>query len=204
MEPSVISELAEVDPGAVVGAGCRVWQLAQIREDAVVGHNCVIGRGAYVGAGVRIGDNVKLQNLSLVYEPAVIGDGVFVGPGAILTNDRNPRATDPLGRLKSGGDWIAEGVVVAAGASIGAGAVVLGGVSIGEWAMVGAGAVVVRDVPDHGLVVGNPAGLIGWVGRSGERLRSDGKQWTCPVTGETYGRTDGGLSLRHAAEAGDL
>ncbi len=199
----MISELAEVDAGAVVGMGCKVWQLAQIREDAVVGHSCVIGRGAYVGAGVRIGDNVKLQNFALVYEPAVLGDGVFVGPGAILTNDRNPRSTDPVGRLKSGGDWNAEGVVVAAGASIGAGAVVLGGISIGEWAMVGAGAVVVHDVPDHGLAVGNPARLIGWVGRSGKRLRADGKQWICPATGETYDRTDRGLRLCDAGEVAD-
>lgn len=204
MDPSVISELAEVDATAVVGVGCKVWQLAQIREGAVVGDNCVIGRGAYVGAGVRVGDNVKLQNLALVYEPAVLGDGVFVGPGAILTNDRNPRSTDPTGHLKSSSDWNAAGVVVAAGASIGAGAVVLGGISIGEWAMVGAGAVVVHDVLDHGLVVGNPARPIGWVGRSGERLRVDGELWKCHITGDTYDRTDRGLRLRNAEEVAGL
>ena len=48
------------------------------------------------------------------------------------------------------------------GASIGAGAVIIAGVTIGRWAMVGAGAIVTRDVPDHGLVIGSagaPHGL---------------------------------------------
>jgi len=29
--------------------------------NAVLGHDCVVGRGAYVGAGVRLGDNCKLD-----------------------------------------------------------------------------------------------------------------------------------------------
>jgi acetyltransferase-like isoleucine patch superfamily enzyme len=47
------------------------------------------------------------------------------------------------------------------GASIGSGAVILCGVTIGEAAMVGAGAVVTHNVPDHGLVYGVPARLVG-------------------------------------------
>ena len=37
---------------------------------------------------------------------------------------------------------------------------VLPGVRVGERAMVGAGAVVTRDVPDHTIVVGNPARVL--------------------------------------------
>ena len=37
---------------------------------------------------------------------------------------------------------------------------ILPGVRIGRGAVVGAGAVVSRDVPDHGIVVGNPARLL--------------------------------------------
>lgn len=51
-----------MDESAIIGEGTRVWHLAQIREDAVLGANCVIGRGAYVGPAVRIGANVKVQN----------------------------------------------------------------------------------------------------------------------------------------------
>jgi len=57
-----------------------------------------------------------------------------------------------------------------AGCTMGANSTTLPGLTIGRWAMVAAGAVVTRDVPDFGLVVGNPARLIGWVCRCGEKL----------------------------------
>lgn len=43
---------------------------------------------------------------------------------------------------------------------IGYGATVMPGVRIGHGAIVGAGSVVTADVPDYGIVGGNPAGLI--------------------------------------------
>nr|MDT0658409.1 acyltransferase [Micromonospora sp. DSM 115978] len=190
-----MTEGADVDPRATIGAGTRIWHLAQIREDATLGRDCVVSRGAYVGPGVRIGDNVKLQNYALVYEPAELGDGVFVGPAAVLTNDEYPRAVTPAGRLKSGEDWTAVGVRIGEGAAIGARAVCVAPVSIGRWALVGAGAVVTRDVPDFGLVRGVPARRVGWVGRAGEPLvaKGDGR-FVCPSTGDEYQEHDGRLT----------
>lgn len=186
---------AQVDETAQVGEGSTIWDLAQIREKAVLGSGCIIGRGAYVGPGVRIGDNVKLQNYALVYEPARLGDGVFVGPAAVLTNDEYPRAVTPDGRLKSGDDWHAVGVVVGEGAAIGARAVCVAPVTVGRWALVAAGAVVTKDVPDFALVVGVPARRVGWVGRAGRPLTAKGDgTWVCPETGAEYAETDGRLS----------
>ena len=187
-----IAATADVDERATIRSGTRVWHLAQVREGASVGRNCTIGRGAYVGPGVHLGDNVKLQNYALVYEPAELADGVFVGPAAVLTNDEYPRSVTPQGRLKSGDDWTAVGVVVGEGAAIGARAVCVAPVSIGRWALIAAGAVVTRDVPDFGLMVGVPARRVGWVGRAGQPLiaKDDGR-WSCPQTGAEY-REDGG------------
>jgi acetyltransferase-like isoleucine patch superfamily enzyme len=181
--------MAQVHETATLGAGTTVWELAQVREGARVGAGCVVGRGVYVGVGVQIGDNVKLQNYALVYEPAELGDGVFVGPAVVLTNDQYPRAVEPDGRRKHGGDWEPVGVTVGAGASLGAHSVCVAPVRIGRWAMVAAGAVVTKDVPDFALVAGVPARRIGWVGRAGVRLVESAGElgvWTCPRTGARY------------------
>ncbi len=189
-----IAASADVDERAEIGAGTLIWHLAQIREGARLGRNCVVGRGAYVGAGVRIGDNSKLQNHALVYEPAELGHGVFIGPAAVLTNDEYPRAVSPDGSLKSAHDWTAVGVVIGDGAAIGARAVCVAPVRIGRWALVAAGAVVTKDVPDFALMVGVPARRIGWVGRAGVPLEATGDgQFVCPRTAATYEEKDGRL-----------
>lgn len=178
---------ADVDERATIGDGTTVWHLAQVREGAVIGRDCIIGRGAYVGSGVVMGDRCKLQNLALVYEPAVLENGVFVGPGVVFTNDHYPRSVAPDGTLKRGEDWEHVGVTVREGASIGARAVCVAPVTIGRWAMVAAGATVISDVPDFALVVGVPARRIRWVGRAGVPLEdAGGGRWTCPTTSETY------------------
>ena len=190
-----VAATADVDTRATIGAGTRIWHLAQIREDAVLGRDCTVGRGAYVGPGVVLGDNVKLQNHALVYEPARLGDGVFIGPAAVLTNDEYPRAVTPQGRLKSAADWTAVGVIVGEGAAVGARAVCVAPVTVGRWALVAAGAVVTADVPDFALVVGVPARRVGWVGRAGRPLNPKGAGvWVCPQTGAEFTESDGRLS----------
>jgi acetyltransferase-like isoleucine patch superfamily enzyme len=113
-------------------------------------------------------------------------DGVFIGPSVVLTNDTYPRAINPDGSIKGGDDWELVGVTIKRGAAIGARAVCVAPVTIGAWATVAAGAVVIKDVPDHALMVGVPARQVGWVGKAGRPLRSDSGGWVCPATGQRY------------------
>jgi UDP-2-acetamido-3-amino-2,3-dideoxy-glucuronate N-acetyltransferase len=174
-----IHRTAEVSPAASVGDGTQIWNEAQVRDGATIGSQCMLGKGVYVDVDVVIGDRVKLENRVSVFKGARIEDGAFVGPHTCLLNDKRPRAITPQGALKGPADWVVSGVTVGEGAAVGAGCTVLPGVKVGSFAMVGAGSVVTRDVPDHGLVVGNPARLIGYVCECGARLESDGTCTAC-------------------------
>lgn len=148
-------ETALIEAGATIGRATHVWHYAHIRAGAVIGDECTIGKNVFVDAESRIGSRVKVQNNVSIYRGVTIEDEVLVGPSAVFTNDRYPRAV--------GAEWEIVPTVVHGGATIGANATIVCGNEIGRWAMVGAGAVVVKPVEDHALVVGNPAHRVGWV-----------------------------------------
>jgi UDP-2-acetamido-3-amino-2,3-dideoxy-glucuronate N-acetyltransferase len=160
---------AEVSPEAEIGDGTMIWRNVQIREKARIGNDCIIGQGAYVEYGVVIGNRVKIQNNASLYNGLTLEDGVFIGPHVVFTNDKVPRGINPDGSLKGAADWAVGSTLVRFGAAIGACVVIVTGVTIGRWAMIGSGAVVTKDVPDHALVVGNPARIVGWVSATGTR-----------------------------------
>lgn len=193
-----IHPTADVSPQAVIGEGTSIWNQVQVREGAVIGTNCVISKDVYIDAGVHIGSNVKIQNGVSVYHGVTIEDGVFVGPHVCFTNDKYPRAINPDGTLKGAEDWIVSETRIGYGAALGARAVILPGVSVGRWAMVAAGAVVTRDVPDYGLVVGHPARLKGFVCPCGARLARADLRARCPKCG-----TEIALTAEAWAQLGD-
>jgi acetyltransferase-like isoleucine patch superfamily enzyme len=168
-----IHPTAEVSEQAEIGEGTSIWHQAQVRSGARIGRNCILGKGTYVDAGVILGDNVKVQNYVSIYHGVTIEGGVFCGPHCVFTNDKRPRAVNANGSLKAADDWEVAPTLVKRGASIGANAVIVCGVTVGEWAMIGSGAVVTRDVPDYGLVWGNPARLHGFVCPCGQQLQVD-------------------------------
>jgi len=129
--------------GCSIGAGTRIGAFVEIQKNAHIGPRCKISSHAFVCEGVRIDAEV------------------FVGHGVMFTNDSHPRATNGDGALQSEADWKVEPTWVKRRASIGSNATIRGGVTIGEGALIGAGAVVVADVPDHAIVAGVPARVIG-------------------------------------------
>jgi len=186
-EQIFIHPSADVSPQAIIEAGVKIWHQAQVRERARVGANCIVGKGAYIDFEVSIGKNSKIQNGVYLYHGVTVEEGVFLGPGVILTNDKEPRAINPDGSQKSDTDWQISPVLIKRGASIGARAVVVCGVTVGEFALVGAGSVVTKDVPPHGLVYGNPARLHGYVCKCGRPLaKQDTGDWFCEKCNQRY------------------
>lgn len=174
--PVRIHPTAEVSENATIGEGTSIWHHCQIRPGARLGKNCILGKGVYVDSDVVIGDNVKIQNYVSVYHGVTVEDGVFIGPHVCFTNDMLPRAINPDGTLKSADDWVVSTTVIRRGASLGANSTIRCGIVIGEWAMIGSGTVVTRDVPDYGLVYGNPGRLRGFACPCGELLKPDQAQ----------------------------
>lgn len=150
---------ADVEEGAQVGAGTKIWHLAHVRNTAAIGAGCVIGRNVYVDSNVVVGDLVKIQNNVSVYQGVTIEDEVFVGPCVVFTNDLRPRAQNP--------DWQITPTLIKRGASLGANATIVCGTVIGEHAMIAAGSVVTKSVAPNQLVAGNPARHLGWVDEKG-------------------------------------
>ncbi|NHJ14420.1 MAG: N-acetyltransferase [Candidatus Thorarchaeota archaeon] len=165
MSDAFVHPLAVVDDGAKLGKGTRIWHFAHVRSTAKIGDNCNIGKDVYVDTDVVIGNNVKIQNGVSVYHGVTIEDDVFCGPHMTFTNDLYPRAF--------GESWEVSKTLVKKGASIGAHATIICNTVLGKYSMVASGAVVTKDVPDHGLVMGNPARLVGFVCKCGKPLRGE-------------------------------
>lgn len=98
----------------------------------------VIMAGVIINPDVKIGNHCIINTQSSIDHESVLEDYVHISPNVALAGN----------------------VKVKEGAHVGIGASVIQGITIGKWATVGAGAVVIEDVPDFAVVVGNPAKVI--------------------------------------------
>ena len=138
-----------------IGSNTRIWQYCVVLPGAIIGSNCNLCANVLVENNVIIGDGVTVKSGVQLWDGLAIEDDVFIGPNVTFSNDPFPRSRQRPREYSR--------TVVRKGASIGANATVLPGVTIGEHAMVAAGAVVTRNVPAYGIVVGNPARITGYV-----------------------------------------
>ncbi len=167
LDPSVFVHERALCETTDVGPRTRIWAFAHVMPGARIGADCNLGDHSFIESGAVVGDRVTIKNGVAVWDKVTLADEVFVGPNAVFTNDPTPRAAfrKPPERFLA--------TVVGRGTSIGANATIVCGVTLGEHALIGAGAVVARDVPAHGLVVGNPGRRIGWVCACGETLTAE-------------------------------
>ena len=169
-----------IDDGAQIGSGTRIWHFCHLMPKAKVGKDCILGQNVFIDNNVVIGNGVKIQNNVSVYNGVLIEDNVFLGPSMVFTNVTNPRSF-----IERKTEF--QTTIVRKGATVGANATILCGVEIGSYAMIGAGTMVVKNIPPHALVVGNPAQQIGWVSEAGITLDFDAAGLAiCPQTGKRY------------------
>jgi serine acetyltransferase len=160
------SAFAAFGDGSVLVPPVRVGLASCI----TVGRGVVIHEGAWFSVveahpgrlpELVIGDRVRFgRNLSVACIGRItIGDDVM-GSDDVFIGDCYHDYTDPATPIIDQPMSEPEAVEIGPGAYLGAGSIVLPGVRIGAGAYVGEAAVVTRDVPDHGVVFGNPARLV--------------------------------------------
>jgi acetyltransferase EpsM len=111
---------------------------ATVAQDVQSGAGTVIMAGAVVNPGSIVGENVIINTSSSVDHDCVVENGAHIGPGAHL-----------------GG-----GVTIGQGTWVGIGAIIKDKVKVGRDSIIGAGAVVLKDIPDGVVVFGVPAKVI--------------------------------------------
>lgn len=131
-------------------------KLAQVALD--LGYELVnaISPQAVVSPSVKMGTGIVAMAGAIINAEAEIGDLAIINTGATIDHDcKIGRAVHIAPQC-----GLAGCVEVGNGTFFGIGSRAIPGVTIGEWSVVGAGAVVIKDLPDHVTAVGVPAHII--------------------------------------------
>lgn len=191
-----VHDSAYVDEGVEIGTGTKIWHFSHILSGSRIGENCRIGQNVVIGPDVAVGSGCKIQNNVSIYKGVTLEDEVFCGPSMVFTNVYNPRsAITRMHELRP--------TLVKKGATIGANATILCGITIGRYAFIGTGAVVLEDVPDYALVVGNPAKRKGWMCSCGVQLDFKTDAACCPSCKKTYIKQEPDKIVEQGKEADD-
>ena len=147
-----VSDTAIIEENVEIGDYTRIWNFTHVMDGAKIGVSCNIRDGVFVGTKVIIGNNVHIANGVNIPEGVIIKDNVFIGTNVSFKNVKYPRA------YRKANEYVP--TIVEENATIDANVCLMPGVVVGKNSTVGAGAIVVKSVPEGGFVVSPPAQCI--------------------------------------------
>lgn len=150
---SLIRSHAIIYSGSIFGANFQTGHRVTIRENTIIGRNCVIGTNNDIQGECEIGDYCRFQSFVNVGQKSKIGNFVFLYPFVVLTNDLTPPCDDFYG------------VTVGDFAVISTATIIIAGKSIGRHSLIAANSVVNIDIPEDSFVAGNPSKILGKLSR---------------------------------------
>jgi acetyltransferase-like isoleucine patch superfamily enzyme len=150
---AVIRSHTVIYAGNIIGDNLQTGHGVMIRENNVIGDDFKIWSQANVYHHICIGNNVTIHMGAGISEFSTLEDDAWIGPRVVTTSVLHP------GCPKAKECW--KGPIIRQGAVIGGNAVILPDLEVGKKAFVSAGAVVTKSVPDHKIVFGNPARIVG-------------------------------------------
>tara|TARA_Y100000816_G_scaffold285678_1_gene265648 strand:+ start:210 stop:674 length:465 start_codon:yes stop_codon:yes gene_type:complete len=130
-----------------------------VKPNLVNIYGCKIDRNTKIGPfveiqkDVSIGKNCKISSHTFICSGVIIKNNVFVGHNVVFINDKDPKAVNKDGKLKTEKDWKLEKTFIEDGASIGSGSVIMCGVKIEKNSIVGAGSLVLANVPKNSIYI---------------------------------------------------
>lgn len=156
VHPSVkISDLADIESSTrgtriIIGENSVIDSFVKVKPagglgDLSIGVGCTINSGCvlYTGNGITIGDEVAIA-ANCTFAP---------------TNHEYKNKNIPI--LKQGFKKSKGGILIGNDVWIGANCVILDGAKIGNGCVIGANSLIVGELEEYGVYVGNPIKLIG-------------------------------------------
>lgn len=115
-----------------------VSRSARFSKRVTMGEGCIVCANSVLTTDITLGNFVTINLNCTIGHDVVIRDFVTINPGTSLSGN----------------------VLVDHDCEIGTGVSIIPGKHIGAYAVVGAGSVIIRDVPEHCTVVGNPGRIL--------------------------------------------